>query len=254
MKPIVLVPAALSLLTVSAFGADLGLPLKAAPMPLPFTWTGCYAGGQGGGGWGQKTVTDTTGVVAPLTGFTSANVNISGYMLGGQIGCDLQLASNWVIGIEGSVTGGHISGSTTVVQPLAIPGDGARFKETTDFLSTATARVGYTWDRWLVYAKGGAAWAGDKYSATGTFLSVPFDFEGLETRFGWTAGAGVEWAFSSIWSLKLEYDFYGLGSRNVTFIDTVSGSAGPENIKQNIHVILLGLNFHPYATGGLLRW
>ena len=169
MKAIVFAAGALSLLTANAFGADLGLPIKAAPMAAPFTWTSCYAGGQAGGGWGQKNVTDSAAAVAPFSGFTSANVDISGYMVGGQIGCDYQFAPNWVVGIEGAATGGRIGGSTVVAQPAAIPGDGATFKETTDFLSTATARVGYAWDRWLFYAKGGAAWAGDRYSATGVF-------------------------------------------------------------------------------------
>ena len=169
MKAIVFAAGALSLLTANAFGADLGLPIKAAPMAAPFTWTSCYAGGQAGGGWGQKNVTDSAAAVAPFSGFTSANVDISGYMVGGQIGCDYQFAPNWVVGIEGAATGGRIGGSTVVPQPAAIPGDGATFKETTDFLSTATARVGYAWDRWLFYAKGGAAWAGDRYSATGVF-------------------------------------------------------------------------------------
>jgi outer membrane immunogenic protein len=99
-----------------------------------------------------------------------------------------------------------------------------------------------------------SVWAGDRYSATGTFLGVAFDFEGLETRLGWTAGAGLEWAFSNNWSLKLEYDYYGLGTRSVTFSDNVSGTIGPLDVKQNIQVILLGVNFRPYANGGPLRW
>ena len=151
MKVTALGAAALCLMSVTALGADLGLP---APLvPLAFTWTGCYAGVQAGGGFGQKDLNDSAGIVSPITGFTSTNQNISGYMLGGQIGCDYQFASNWIVGIEGTATGGRIGGSTTVVQPLAIPGDGASFKETTDFLGTATARVGYAWDRWLVYGK-----------------------------------------------------------------------------------------------------
>jgi hypothetical protein len=45
---------------------------------------------------------------AARASFTSANLNISGYMLGGQIGCDYQFASNWIVGIEGTATGGRI--------------------------------------------------------------------------------------------------------------------------------------------------
>ena len=84
MKITALGVAALSLMSIAAFGADLGLPPPV--VPLAFTWTGCYAGGQAAGGFGQKHFNDSAGIVSPITGFTSANLNISGYMLGGQIG------------------------------------------------------------------------------------------------------------------------------------------------------------------------
>ena len=188
-------------------------------------------------------------------GPSSANLDASGYMLGGQIGCDYQFASDWVLGVEGAAAGGKIGGSTVV----AVPGDNATFKETTDFLSSATARVGYAWDRWLLYVKGGAAWAGDRYSVFDVLSA--YDAEGLETRFGWTVGAGIEWALWNDWSVKLEYDYYGFGHRSVTFIDNVSGTFGPVNVKQNIQVVKLGLNFHvfagqlpPHRIGEQTRW
>ena len=46
----------------------------------------------------------------------------------------------------------------------------------------------------------------------------------------------------------------GFGTRSVTFTDNVSGTIGPLDVKQNIQVILLGINFRPYANGGPLRW
>jgi len=261
MKATLLTSVALSLLTASAFAADVEMPpLKAPPLPPPFTWTGCYGGGQAGGGWGQKDLNDTVGIVSGLTGttysgtgtdFSSAKLSISGYVLGGQIGCDYQFASSWVVGIEGAAAGGNIVSSTSVATP-DIAGDSATFKARTDLLTSVTGRLGYAWDRWMVYAKGGAAWAGDRYSAFDVLAT--YDFEGLETRFGWTAGAGIEWAFCSDWSLKLEYDYYGFGTHSVSFIDNVSGTVGPLDIKQNIQVVKVGLNFHVYATGGPLGW
>jgi len=247
MKAIVLGAAAASLITVSAFGADLGPPITVPAAPPHFTWTGCYAGGQVGGGWGQKDLTDTVGALSAATGFPfAANINISGYMLGGQIGCDYQFASNWILGIEGAVSGGNIGGSTVIAVPAVAPGDTATFKDTTDLLTSVTARAGYAWDRWLVYAKGGAAWAGDKYDAFD--VAGTYNFEGLENRFGWTAGAGIEWAFWDYWSVKLEYDYYGFGSRNVTFVDsTILMTSAPESVKQSVQVVKLGLNFHVWS-------
>jgi outer membrane immunogenic protein len=253
MKPTLLAAAALSLASVSAFGADLGAPIRAPLAPPPFVWTSCYGGGQAGGGFGQKDLNDSSGIVSPISGFTSANLNISGYMLGGQIGCDYQFASNWVAGVEGAVSGGNIGGSIGVATP-GLPGDSATFKETTDLLTSVTARVGYAWNNWLFYGKGGAAWASDRYSAFDVLAT--YDFEGSETRLGWTAGAGVEWAFSDIWSVRLEYDYYGFGTRSVTVIDNVSATVGPLDIRQNIQIVKVGFNFHPFAgwTGMPLGW
>jgi outer membrane immunogenic protein len=253
MKATLLGGAALSLLSVSAFAADLAVPPP--ELPPAFSWSSCYGGGQAGGGWGQKNLTDSAGVLSPITGFSSANLNINGYVLGGQFGCDYQFAPNWLAGIEGAAAGGSIAGNVGVAQPLGIPGDTANFKETTDLLTSVTGRVGYAWDHWLLYAKGGAAWASDKYAASGTFLGTPFDLQGTENRIGWTAGLGIEWAFAKEWSLRVEYDYYGFGRRSVTFIDATTGNIGPEDITQTIQIVKLGLNFHVVTgPGAPLRW
>ena len=65
MKAIFLAGAAVSLMTASAFGADLGLPILVPVAPPAFTWTGCYAGGQAGGGWGQKDLNDLPELFPP---------------------------------------------------------------------------------------------------------------------------------------------------------------------------------------------
>jgi outer membrane immunogenic protein len=250
MKATPLAIAAFSLFTVSAFAADLEMPLKTPSAPPPFTWTSCYAGVQAGGGLGQTSLNDSAGLLSPFTGFTSGSTSISGYLLGGQIGCDYQFASNWVAGVEGAAAGGNIGGSNGVaLLPGILPaGDSTTFTEHTDLLAGVTARLGYAWNNWLLYGKGGAAWAGNRYSAPDAAGS--YDYEGLETRFGWTAGVGVEWALRHDWSIKLEYDYYGFGTRSVTFIDNVTGNVGPLDINQNIQAVKLGLNFRIGADAG----
>ena len=236
MKVILLAGVAFSLFTGTAFGAEVGSDI--AFVTPPFTWSGCYAGVQAGGGLGQTGISDTHRLRAPDT---SDTIDMTGYTLGAQIGCDYQFATRWVVGIEGAAAGGNIGGSTGFAL-TTIPGDTATFRETTDLLTSVTGRVGYAWDRWLLYGKGGAAWAGNRYSAVDT---IPiYDFAGLETRFGWTAGAGVEWAVWGDWSLKLEYDYYGFGTRSVTFINAINANTGPDNISQTIQIVKLGLNFH----------
>ncbi len=228
-----------------AFGADLAAPPIAPVPPAHFSWTSCYAGGNVGGGFGQKNLNDTAGILSPNTGFTSANLDISGYLLGGQVGCDYQFASSWVLGIEGAASGGDIGGKTTFVTP-EIVGNSATFKDTTDFLSSVTARAGFAWDHWMLYGKGGVGFVNDRYNVADALAT--YNFDGVETRLGWTTGVGVEWALWDDWSVKLEYDYYNFGTRNVTFVEE-SGAfpSGPENIKQTIQTIKLGLNFHVSA-------
>jgi opacity protein-like surface antigen len=100
---------------------------------------------------------------------------------------------------------------------------------------------------WLLYARAGAAWAGDKYSITGTFLGTAFGFEGLDNRFGWTAGGGVEWAFAKVWSARLEYDYYQLGHHSALMNDAINGLSGVLSVQQSVQTVKLGVSFHMWA-------
>jgi outer membrane immunogenic protein len=223
-----------------AHAADLGRPTyKAAPpvvAPVPvFSWTGCYIGGHLGGGWGRKTAT------APeLAPGISVSGDTSGFLGGGQVGCNYQFTPNWVIGIEGDGSAADIDGNITQTV-LGITGAAhAR----TGWIASVTGRFGWAWEHWLIYAKGGAAWAGDNYSADIPLLDEHLDAS--ETRTGWTVGGGVEWAFWNNWSAKLEYDFYDFGTRNVTFAGTIFGF--PEvvpgiGIRQQISAVKFGINY-----------
>lgn len=244
MKAALLAGAALPLLTASAFAADLGVPFKAPPEPAPFVWTGCYAGANASGGFGQKNLTDSAGFLAGLGGPSSASLEIDGYLLGGQLGCDYQFASGWVLGVEGYAAGGKIGGNAMV----PVPGDNATFSDNTNLLTSGTARIGYAYGRWLPYIKGGAAWASDNYTVADVLGA--YNATASEDRFGWTVGAGIEWAVWNDWSVKLEYDYYGFGTQSATFTDGVSLATGPVDIKQNIQVVKLGLNFHVWSGPG----
>ncbi len=112
MKAILLGAAAVSLLTVSAaFGADLAVP-PAPRRAAAFHLDELLRGRQRRRRVRAKGSDDTAGMLSPHSGFSSANLDISGYLLGGQIGCDYQFASNWVLGIEGAASGGDIGGKT----------------------------------------------------------------------------------------------------------------------------------------------
>jgi outer membrane immunogenic protein len=224
--------------TSPARAADLPttMPRKAppiAPAP-PFSWTGCYIGGNVGYGWGRKSIENAPDgfMIAYDEPGASLPVDTEGFLGGGQVGCNYQFAPTWVVGIEGDISAADITGSATDSVTTAV------YNVKTDWIASVTGRVGYAWDRWLAYAKGGAAWADDKYTSSyggGTW-------DASETRSGWTVGAGLEWAFADKWSARLEYDYYDFGTRNVTFTEPPSGSS-IESVKQQIQTVKFGINY-----------
>jgi outer membrane immunogenic protein len=233
---------------VPAYAADLpvSMPLK-APMAAPvlaFNWTGCYLGAQAGGGWGQKNFTDeeTTPGFLDIIDPSFPRARTSGAVVGGQVGCDYQFASKVVIGVEGAGSWADIKGSS---DPFF--GGKAVFNADTKWLATATGRVGYAFDRILIYAKGGAAWAGDEYGLNGSFVGTPFSYTGSETRFGYTIGAGIEWAFLQNWSAKVEYAYYDFGTKSLNLFDS-TGTPDPSRISQRIQTVMVGINYH-FWTG-----
>jgi outer membrane immunogenic protein len=238
----------------SAHAADL--PLKTeTPFAARFNWTGCYLGGHLGGGFARKDITDPVQLVqdsflglGSTPDVTTVGPAPKGVVIGGQIGCDYQFAPSWVIGIEGAVSGSTMKGSRTVGLPLGNP-DTALVQAKTDFLTSVTARVGYAFDNLLLYAKGGVALAGDRYDVSGSFAGTPFGFTGLENRIGWTAGGGVEWAFSPHWSASFEYDYYQFGHSTVAMSDPINVFVGNVDVRQNIQVVKAGLNFHIWGPG-----
>jgi opacity protein-like surface antigen len=258
MRKLLFAQAAALAVTMAGPAVAADMPLRAAtPFAERFNWTGCYLGGHLGGGFARKDITDPVQLVqdqdpfagaGATTGITTASPSPTGVVIGGQIGCDYQFAPSWVVGIEGSASGSTMKGSTIVGLPLGSP-DTALVQAKTDFLTSVTARLGYAFDNVLVYAKGGVALAADRYDVTGSFVGTPFGFEGLENRIGWTAGGGVDWAFSRHWSASIEYDYYGFGHRNALMFDSTNVLAGIVDVKQSIQVVKVGLNFHVWGPG-----
>jgi len=238
----------------SALAADI--PVKApAPFVERFSWTGCYLGGHVGGAWARKDITDPVQLVqdsflfpGATTGVTTVNPSPSGAVIGGQIGCDYEFPSNFVIGVEGSASGSTMRSSQNAVLPLGNP-DIALVQANTDFLVGLTGRIGYAFDTVLLYARGGAALAGDKFEVSGTFTGLPYDFRGLDNRYGWVVGGGVDWAFTPHWSVNFEYDYYQFGHGNVAMVDGINGFSGLVDVRQNVQVAKVGVNFHVWGPG-----
>jgi outer membrane immunogenic protein len=235
-----------------ALAADM--PVKAAPRPVvaAYNWTGWYVGGHIGGGWSGIDITNVNGN-APFPAGTQNSTNQSGVLGGIQAGFNYQMNSNWVVGVEGDYSWASLKGDDTRFS--VVPGFTASRLNSThtevDWMATVTGRVGYSVSNWLLYAKGGAAWAHKEENGTtvdptaGNLLRTVIT--GDETRFGWTVGAGAEWGFAPNWSAKFEYNYLDFGtdreSRNATYLVGTGLNPLVRDTDFHIRVVKAGLNY-----------
>ena len=226
-------------LAQSASAADLSMPpIYDAPPPVYFTWTGWYLGLNGGGGWGQ-TSHSTTFNAAGLPPVTTHNFNTRGGLAGGTIGYNYQLGQ-WLVGAEADLDWSNIRGTFNGTVPIAGVGAAAfSLSSQLNWLDTTRVRVGWRWDRVLFYGTAGAAVGGvtatANASAAAGGVGAAVTVADTQTRFGWTAGAGLEYAFNNYLSAKVEYMYVNLGTQTQINVDSVTF---------NTNIVRAGLNMH----------
>ena len=217
----------------SAVAADM--PIKApyaAPPAMAFNWAGPYAGLVGGYIWGHSRHCDTPA-------FCTNGFDVDGMTVGGQLGVNWQW-NNWVLGAEADISYANAKGSTTTVPPPFGFGCGTAVptcRTQLDWFGTVRGRVGRAFDRWLPYLTGGYAF-GHLYAD----LGVPAT-SASGTKSGWTAGAGIEYAFAGPhWSAKLEYLYVDLDD---LFYDTaqVCGRRSCTAVDNHFNILRLGVNY-----------
>ena len=217
--------AILAAATATSAGAAYAADLSEGPVeqqvvysPTPaISWTGFYAGINGGFGTGS----------APASTGAAFNISPSGGFLGAQIGYNHNLTDNIVIGIEADAQWANITGRNPTGGP-------ANVTQTINWFGTVRGRLGYAMDTWLPYVTGGLAVAG----ATRTTDAGGGQSVGM-THTGYALGAGIEWAFAGDWTAKLEYQYLSLGAATYVF----SGVPDP-SVSLTANTIRIGLSKH----------
>jgi outer membrane immunogenic protein len=202
-------------IATTASAADLPRHYTKAPAyvaPAGYNWTGFYVGVNAGGIWNTD----------------NAFGDASGFAGGGQLGYNWQGMGNpLVFGIEADIQGTSLKDSATIGAVSAeakIPA-----------FATIRGRIGYAWDRAMLYATGGIAFTDTKASVTGGGVTVSDDKWGT----GYTLGGGLEYAFAGPWRAKIEYLYVHADSVDLTLAG-VPVSTGDFNY----NVIRAGLNYH----------
>jgi outer membrane immunogenic protein len=165
-----------------AEAADIGYPQYApAPAPVQYRWLGPYFGANVGYQWGS--VDNNPAKPSGIAGGIQAGYNWQN--------------GNFVFGAEGDL---NISNSDDTFAP---------WKFSNPWFGTLRARAGVAaWNNFLLYATGGVAFGGLEAELNGLSES--------RSHFGWTIGAGAEYAFNPNWSVKAEYLYLSFADRNYT--------------------------------------
>lgn len=225
---------------------------KAPPMvPVAYNWTGFYVGINAGYGFGGSSDVLTAGqdpatAAAIASGARPGSVSLdrSGFLGGGQIGYNWQFGS-MVAGIEADAAFTDFGDRTTVTSGAL----NSTFHQNLDYLGTVRGRLGYAWDRTLIYATGGLAYGGvnnrvDFFGPAGQ-LSFTGRDDGIKT--GFTVGGGIEQALGGGWSAKIEYLYYNLGHDTVN-VAAVPGGGGvgtgyTSRFEEDGQLVRAGLNY-----------
>lgn len=213
------------------FAAIMPVKAKAPPIVRVATnWTGFYVGGFAGVAYGS---TDIRFVNDPL--FGGNNPRVAGWLGGLQAGYNYHApGSNWVFGVEGDVGGTNLHGTRACTNANNTPSTFLTCQHSADWMVTAAARVGYTWERTLFYVKAGGAWTDDKVNVgcilgplngnpippcVNPAFAVTNGFSTSGSRAGWLIGYGTEFDLGKNWSAKAEYTYMDLGERRALASD-----------------------------------
>jgi outer membrane immunogenic protein len=265
MKRILTAAGLLAISFLPAAAADL--PVK-APMAVPvmapaFSWTGFYIGANGGyafGGRDEVDIAETQNGAAFVSGTWPGFANFGrlepkGWFGGGQIGYNWQV-TNIVLGLEADFQGASIKSSQSATLPYIVAPNTINVAagSNIDWFGTVRGRLGWAFDRWMIYATGGFAYAQNTYTVamTDTFGFVA-NINSKTTRPGYVVGGGVEWSFAPSWSVKAEYQYINLGTYSLAATETTAAGASAFAIatqaRPDFHTLRLGINYLFNAGG-----
>jgi outer membrane immunogenic protein len=196
-------------------------PPPAFPAVRLYNWTGAYVGINAGAAFGGVPWASTPDA-------TTGGSSVSGALVGGTLGYNLQTREPLVLGLEADLAWTGIRGT---VPPLSCAPN-CEIQE--PWLATARLRFGYAFDTIMPYATVGFAIA----RLTAGTVGRRFGTEGVN-NLGWTVGAGVEFVILGPWRAKIEYLYADLNG----FSCNIACGGGPISINVHESIVRAGLNY-----------
>jgi outer membrane immunogenic protein len=275
--------------TLLAFGIANATAEEMAVPPSQFitaavpylAWTGFYVGINGGYAWGNSSVAFTPNDSAAAAGtcggggapkgqcIGSVDFRRDGAVAGGQFGFNWQVNSHWLIGAEADYQWSNLDGSVSSSFRLGNVGaTNMVASQTVESFGTIRARAGVVLaPPLLLYGTGGLAFGqvhenlrvpavatgglspAGGFSYACTIGTTCFTGSAAQTLFGWSAGAGAEYAITTNLIFRTELLYVHLSAPTVTAIATaVAAGTSPASIAAGFSpvyfaVMRAGLNY-----------
>ncbi len=250
MKKTLLAATAFTALSFSAFSADLPARTFAPVAPAPiFSWTGFYVGTNAGFIRSMAAATEEGGGL--FWGGDKIDSSGSGVLGGIQAGYNYHLGAI-VFGLEADLAATSADAKNTTHVYRAD-------QHKTSALGTVRGRVGYAFDRTLLYVTGGLAYGNVKNSVANIFFLTPPNAETSGWRTGYAVGGGVETAINAHWTVKAEALYYNVGSSSAQFV--CCSFTVPFKTKNDGALARVGVNFNipartfaPVAPAPIFSW
>lgn len=216
-------------LNASAGATDLSAPQKPQPAPRfvrssawapGASWAGFYLGNHLGGNWANFAVAEVQHGVK----LNNAMSRVTG---GGHFGYNLQ-GKRLIYGAEVDLGGMNLGHSAR------LPGT-VGHSLNSGYYGDITGRIGSPYENLLLYAKGGFAF----YEGSSSIVASGTEATRASGLNGWTAGGGLEFRLTPVWSAKAEYSYFQFGRES---LETSSGSKYDADL--TVQSVTAGFNYH----------
>lgn len=259
---ILIMAAALTFASAAASAADFPQYTKAAPIQSAYSWTGFEIGVFGGYGLSKETagISGANPIGNFLVGSgavpSTIKTDAQGGVVGGFVGYNYQFAPQWVAGLEADLAFSDIKGKDGRVLTTAPFGFNASLTTNVqtelDWYGTVRGRLGYLLTpNVMIYGTGGLAYGEIKGTTTVTLATPIPALNGSavgsydQTKIGYAAGGGVQWAILPNVIARAQYTYIDLGSHGFGANTVVLATPAGVNTshKDDFHIATVGASY-----------
>ena len=236
---------ALAATTAHAADVIVDVPEPVVAVAAPFSFTGLYVGVQGGYAFADIDSDDLNAAVAGVAPGTTFDLEADGYVVGAHAGFNAQFG-NFIGGVYADIDYANLD----IELDANVPGLGTfndDLAEVDGFIARALLKAGVAFDRTLVYAQGGLAYANLELGEVNPALNAGAIAAGVNLNtidaeidsFGFAIGGGVDFAVTDRVIVGGDYLYHSFSDFDVD----VAGTTFETDADLDVHTLRAKVSF-----------